>query len=289
MMCRHLGVARSSFYAWRTRQPRPPSPRQRRHAQLTEAVRRRFQAAQGRVGRRPMRYLLAQDGIACSPGTIHRIMAELDFQAARHRAWRPTTRRHPQARTAHIANHCLDATGRRDFSSARPGTRLVGDITGIPTRAGWHYLAVVLDLATRAVVGWALRPHPQADLATAALRMAQQQGALEPGAIFHSDRGVQYTSQGFQDFCRQQQVTQSMGAVGTCWDNAVAESFFATLKGDLKSEVGVFATASAVRRWIVTYIEGWYNRERPHTYTQGRPPMVAWTARQSPSAAVHDS
>ena len=148
---------------------------------------------------------------------------------------------------------------------------------------------MVLDLATRAVIGWALRPTLHTELVTAALRMAHQQGHLAAGAIFHSDRGSQYTSTAFQEVCADLGVTQSMGAIGTCWDNAVAESFFATLKSDLAAEVGTFATRQVANAWVVPYIEGWYNRRRPHTHTQGRPPMTAWQAHQSPSFAVHGS
>jgi transposase InsO family protein len=258
-----------------------------RHRELTAAIVTRFQAAQGRVGRRPMQTLLAQDGIRCAPGTIHRIMTEQDLRAGRAKACRRTTRRDPAARTAHIRNHCQDAEGHRCFVSTVPGTKTVGDITYVPTKAGWQYLAVLLDMATRAVIGWALRPTLQTELVTAALTMASQHGHLADGAIFHSDRGSQYTSTAFQDVCAGLGVTQSMGAVGTCWDNAVAEAFFATLKGDLAAEVGMFATRADANAWVVTYIEGWYNRRRPHTHNRGCPPMVVWQQAQSPSSAVH--
>lgn len=289
--CQVFGVSRSSYYAWQARQqPEQPLPaRTQRHQQLTAAIVSRFDAAKGRVGRRPLRQLLAQDGIACAPGTVHRIMTEQGLAAGRQRACRRTTHRDPAARTAHITNHCLDAQGHRCFLSATPGTKAVGDITYLPTRAGWHYLAVVLDLATRAVVGWALRPTLQTALVTAALTMAHMHGHLAAGAIFHSDRGSQYTSQAFQAACAELGVTQSMGAVGTCWDNAVAEAFFATLKGDLAAEVGVFPTRREANAWVITYIEGWYNRRRPHTHNQGRPPMVAWQETPSPSISVHAS
>jgi transposase InsO family protein len=289
MQCRLLGVARSSYYAWQDRQDRPPTAREVRRRDLTAAIVTGFAAAKGRLGRRSLRQVLARDGITCAPGTVHRIMTEQGLQAARSRAFRRTTQRDPAARTAHITNHCLDAAGQRCFLSPRPGTTTVGDITSLPTREGWQYLAVVLDLATRAVVGWALRPTLHTELVTAALTMAHQHGHLASTAIFHSDRGSQYTSQAFQDACAGMGVTQSMGAVGTCWDNAVAESFFATLKSDLVAEVGTFATRADANAWVVTYIEGWYNRQRPHTFNQGRPPLVAWHDPQSPSCAVQSS
>ena len=287
--CRVLGVSRSSYYAWTTHQERDPTARETRRQQLTAAILACFAAAKGRVGRRPMPLLLAQDGIRCAPGTVHRIMAEQGLQAGRCRAGKRTTQRDPAARTAHIRNHCLDETGHRCFVSTTPGTRTVGDITYLPTRDGWLYLAVVLDLATRAVIGWALRPTLHTELVTAALTMAHIHGHLAAEAIFPSDRGSQYTSTAFQDVGAGLGVTQSMGAIGGCWDNAVAESCFATLKSDLAAEGGPFATRQAARAWVVTYIEGWYNRHRPHTHNQGRPPLVAWQEGQSPCFRVHSS
>jgi transposase InsO family protein len=243
---------------------------------LTQAIVAKFAESGQRAGRRPIRQLLADDGIHCAAGTVHTIMAEQHLIARRKRAWKRTTVRDPAARTAHIPNHCLDTDQQRWFHSAQPGTKTVGDITYLPTREGWLYLAVVLDLATRAVIGWALRPTQHTELVTAALTMAQQHGHLHAHAIFHSDRGSQYTSQAFQEQCAKLAVVQSMGQTGVCWDNAVAESFFATLKSDLAAEVGTFATRAEARSWIVRYIEGWYNRRRPHSTNHGLPPMTAW-------------
>ncbi len=276
MMCQALGLPRGSYYRWQAHQTAPPSPRRQRHAALTQAIVAKFAESRQRAGRRPIRQLLAADGIHCSAGTVHRIMAEQRLVARRCRAWKRTTVRDPAARTAHIPNHCLAPDQQRCFHSDRPGTKTVGDITYLPTREGWLYLAVVLDLATRAVIGWALRPTQQSELVSAALRMAQQHGHLEAGAIFHSDRGSQYTSQAFQQRCADLGVVQSMGATGVCWDNAVAESFFATLKSDLASEVGTFPTQQEARAWVVRYIEGWYNRRRPHATNHGLAPMTAW-------------
>ena len=273
-MCRMLTVNRSSFYRWCARRDRPPSPRIQRRQTVTDAIRRLFTDCQGRVGRRPVRTLLARQGVPVSLGMVHRIMAEQGLVAARRQAFRRTTRPDPAARTAHIRNHCLDAAGHRDFASDTPGARCVGDITYLPTREGWLYLAVVVDLATRAVVGWAMQPHLRSELVIEALAMARTHGHVRHGTIFHSDRGAQYTGQPFQDWCAAQGVMQSMGAVGVCWDNAVAESFFATLKSDLASHTS-WATRAGARTAVVSYIEGWYNRRRPHQYTDGVPPMVA--------------
>ena len=275
MMCRVLQVPRASYYRWKITQTTPSSPRAQRHAQVTQAIVAVFAKTNQRVGRRPMRQLLAAEGIVCSAGMVHAIMAEQHLVARRRRAWKRTTVRDPAARTAHISNQCLEAAHQRTFHSDRPGTKTVGDITSLPTREGWLYLAVVIDLASRAVIGWALRPTLQTDLVTAALTMAHQHGYLATHAIFHSDRGSQYTSQLFQDRCAELGVTQSMGATGVCWDNAVAESFFATLKSDLATEVGTFETRQAARSWVVRYIEGWYNRRRPHSTNHGRAPLRA--------------
>lgn len=275
MMCQALGLPRGSYYRWRAKRTTPPSPRVQRHAELTQAIVAKFAETDQRAGRRPIRQLLADDGIQCSAGTVHTIMAEHQLVARRKRAWKRTTVRDPAARTAHIPNHCLGTNQQRCFHSAVPGTKTVGDITYLPTREGWLYLAVVLDLATRAVIGWALRPTQHTELVIAALTMAHQHGRLSDGAIFHSDRGSQYTSQRFQDQCAELAVIQSMGATGVCWDNAVAESFFATLKSDLAAEVGVFPSRADARSWVVRYIEGWYNRRRPHSVTEGLAPMVA--------------
>ena len=286
MMCEVLGLPRGSYYRWNAQRTAPPPPRVQRHADLTQAIIAKFAETNQRVGRRPMRHLLAADGIHCSAGTVHTIMAEQHLVARRKRAWKRTTVRDPAARTAHIHNHCLDGAHQRSFQSAVPGTKTVGDITYLPTQEGWLYLAVVIDLATRAVIGWALRPTQHTELIMAALSMARQHGYLAEGAIFHSDRGSQYTSHWFQDRCAELTVIQSMGATGVCWDNAVAESFFATLKSDLAAEVGTFPSRAAARSWIVRYIEGWYNRRRPHSVTDGLAPMVAlerWNCQQTVS------
>lgn len=277
-MCQRLGVSRATFYRWV--QDRPLSPRTQRHQAITAAITTTFAETNGRVGRRPMHQLLAQQAVVCSLGTVHRIMAEQGLVARRRRAWKRTTMTDPAARTAHLRNQCLDAQGKRCFTASTPGERTVGDITCIPTEAGWLYLAVVLDLATRAVIGWAIRPQMPTELVIAALTMATQHRMLRPGAIFHSDRGSQYTAAAFQTTCQTFGMTQSLGATGVCWDNAVAESFFATRKADL-TEVGRFATHRDARQWLVLWMEGWYNRRRPHTANNGLPPMTAWSRHQS--------
>jgi len=264
------------------RQETPPSARIQRQQEITRQIQLLFADCHGRVGRRPMRQLLRERGITCSAGLVHRIMAAHQLQATRHRAWRRTTRRHPAARTTHLTNHLQTPDGHRCFSSPAPGLRTVGDITYIRTDEGWLYLAVVLDLANRAVIGWAIRTHLGTDLVISALAMAHTHGRLQPWAIFHSDHGSQYTAAAFQTFCTTHQITQSRGTTGVCWDNAVAEAFFATLKGDRRG-LPIFPTRSVAQRWLISYIEDWYNRRRPHSSNNHQPPLAPPTNQHHPT------
>jgi putative transposase len=286
--CQLLGVPASSYYAWRTRQHRPePTPRAARHQALTERIVALHAASNGMLGRRPMQQMLRdQDACGCSLGMVHRIMREQHLWARRHRRRVVTTRQDPAA-TA-IPNRYLAPDGARDFGSTEPGTRTVGDLTYIRTGEGWCYLYTVLDLATRAVVGWSLQDAPTSEGAVAALAMARASGRLAPAAIFHSDHGTQYTSTWVQVWCHEVGIRQSMGQTGVCWDNAVAESFFATLKGDLGHERR-YATRTEARCAVVAYIEGWYNRKRPHSWNNGRPPLTAWDQATWPADPLHET
>jgi len=284
-MCRILDINRSGYYRWASHQQRPPTPRQRQTAQIRELIRTLFAASHGRPGRRPMHQLLRNQGCRCSLGLVHRLMAEQQLVARRHRRFRGTTRPDPAARTKHIPNHLTTATGARCFASTTPGTRLVSDITYLPTRDGWAYLAIVLDLANRAVVGWAVRSRCDTELVRAALAMARAQGAVRTDAIIHSDRGSQYTAIPFQQFCQTHRIRQSLGATGVCWDNAVAESFFAILKGDRRDEP-IFPNLTAARHWLFPYIEVWYNRQRPHGTNMGHPPLAAAFSSNPPPLPV---
>lgn len=214
-MCRKLAVSRASFYRWT--KPAGPSPTTVRHGQLTDHVRRVFDAAKGKAGRDQIVHILAAEGIKIAAGTVGAIMRELGLRAVRMRAWKKTTTTDPEARTAHIVNHMLDVHGRRDFGSAAPGTKLCGDITYLRTGSGWLYLATVIDLHTRMVIGWSMASHMRTSLIIDALAMARDHGHFNTagGVIFHSDRGAQYTSGDFQKWCKTNHVTQSMGQVGT--------------------------------------------------------------------------
>lgn len=278
-----LKVSRASFYRWRN--PAGPSPRAARHEQLTTAVTGLYEKERGRAGRDQLTLMLNTAGIVVSAPTVGAIMRQQGLRAIRTAAWKKTTVQDPQARTAHISNHMLDEDGARDFTSDVPGARLVGDITYLRTGEGWLYLATVIDLCTGMVIGWSMAEHMRASLCTAALTMARDHGYLadheEPGSVvFHSDRGAQYTSEEFQSWCGGNGVTQSMGAVGVCWDNAVAENFFSHLKTEFYHHER-FNSRIAARTAVMDYIEGWYNRRRPNRRAGGIPPLTALTAYQT--------
>ncbi|MHA7224318.1 IS3 family transposase [Arthrobacter sp. RHLT1-20] len=204
--------------------PGPP-PTALRHLELTEQVKTMFDSSDGIFGHRMVHTKLAAAGIEVSVGTIAAIMAENGWAAKRMRAFKRTTI--PSDPDKVFA----DLIG-RDFTSEAPGTRLVGDITYLRTDEGWLYLATVIDLCTRMIVGWAMADHMRVSLTTSALKMARDRGYLQPDAIFHSDRGTQYTSREMGAWCRGNRVRQSMGETGVCWDTAVAESAFSSLKNE---------------------------------------------------------
>ena len=183
-MCHKLGVARASFYRWL--RPKALTPTQQRHATLTEHVKRVYDREKGKAGRDQIALLLRNEGIKVAVGTVGSIMRELGLRAVRMKAWKKTTDQDRDARTAHIRNHMLDEHGVRDFSSDTPGTRLVGDITYLRTGSGWLYLATVIDLCTREVIGWAMASHMRTELIIEALAMARDHGRLaKTGVVFH--------------------------------------------------------------------------------------------------------
>lgn len=275
-MCQKLGVSRASFYRW-TR-PAVPTPTTVRRDVLDAHVVRVFAREKGMAGRDQIATILSQEGISIAGGTVGAILNSRGLRAVRMRAWKKTTTVDPNARTEHIRNHMLDHDGVRDFTSAVPGTRFCGDITYLRTGSGWLYLATVIDLCTRMVVGWSMASHMRTSLIIDALTMARDHGHLAAdGAIFHSDRGAQYTSAEFQKWCAANGVTQSMGAVGVCWDNAVAESFFSHMKTEMYYQQD-FENNLAARTAVMEYIESWYNRRRPHAYNGGLQPAAALAA-----------
>ena len=263
-MCRMLGVARSSFYAWRHRAESPTAARRR---EVAGHVRRVFDESRRTYGCRRVAAQLARDGIEASVGLVADLMREQDLAAVQPRAYKTTTvpGEHPVTSP--------DLLG-RDFTADTPGTRLVGDITYLRTSEGWLYLATVIDLATRMVIGWAMASHMRTSLVIDALDMARTHGHLTAGAVFHSDRGAQYTSKEFSRYCKEIRVTTSLGGTGVCWDNAAAESFFASLKNECY-HLQQHATRARARFAVADYIEVFYNRRRLHSSLSYRTPAEA--------------
>ncbi|QIM16220.1 IS3 family transposase [Leucobacter insecticola] len=273
-MCAKLRVSRASFYRWV--KPSLPSPRRQRHEMLTGHVTRVYDAARGKAGRDQIWRILRGEGITVAAGTVGAIMRELGLKAVRVRAWKKTTVADPAARTAHIRNHMLDAFGNRQFTADVPGQRLCGDLTYLRTDEGWLYLATVIDLFNGEIIGWRADTHMRTSLVIDALVMARDHGRVDTSGevVFHSDRGAQYTSGEFQGWCANNGITQSMGEVGVCWDNAVAESFFSHLKTEMFYQRS-WRTCLHARTAIMDYIESWYNRRRPHARAGGIPPVAA--------------
>lgn len=274
MMCALLAVSRSTFYAWRDRADTATAARRR---DVAGHVRRVFDASRGTYGCRRVAAALNRQGIACSVGLVADIMRELGLQACQPRAYKRTTVPGEQP----VSTPDLIE---RDFTATTPGTRLVGDITYLRTGEGWLYLATVIDLATRMVVGWQTAPHMRTSLVIDALTMARKHGRVRRNAVFHSDKGCQYTSTEFAKFCKQIRVRRSVGRTGVCWDNAAAESFFATLKNEMYHRQS-FATRARARFAVAEYIEVFYNRQRLHSTLGYRTPAETLNRYQLRTAA----
>jgi transposase InsO family protein len=274
MMCALLGVSRSTFYAWRGRAETATTTRRR---DLAAHVRRVFDASRSTYGCRRVTATLNRQGIACSVGLVADIMRELGLQACQPRAYKRTTVPGEQPTSTPDLIE-------RDFTAPTPGTRLVGDITYLRTGEGWLYLATVIDLATRMVIGWQTAPHMRTSLIIDALTMAKKHGRVHHNAVFHSDKGCQYTSTEFAEFCKSIKVRRSVGRTGVCWDNAAAESFFATLKNEMYHRQP-FATRARARFAVAEYIEVFYNRQRLHSTLGYRTPAEVLTRYQLRTAA----
>lgn len=256
LMCAALGVSPSGYYA---AQRRAPSERATTDERLRLVVRTVFRETKGRYGSPRVHDELTARGEQTSEKRVARLMREEGLVArGRRRFIRTTDSAHPEP----IAPNLLA----RDFAvGARAcDTAWVSDLTYVPTQDGFLYLAVVLDLASRRVVGWAMDDTLETSLPLAALRMAIMQRQPAPDVIHHSDRGSQYCSRAYQAVLGAHQFRVSMSRKGDCWDNAVAESFFATLEHELLA-VGTFATKRDAQRALFEFIEVWYNRQRRHT------------------------
>ena len=253
-LCEVLSVSPAGFYIWRKR---PPSPRALDNKSLEHEVRRVFDESHGRYGAPRVHAELAAGGRKVSLNRVARVMRELGLRARRKRRFVPTTdSRHAMP----VAANVLD----RRFEAGAPNKVWVTDITYVWTREGWLYLAAILDLYSRRVVGWAMSESLSRELALDALDMALLTRSPPNGLLHHSDRGCQYASADYQAALAERGITCSMSRKGNCWDNAVAESFFATLKTELVNEAN-YATRAEARTSIFEYLEVFYNRRRRHS------------------------
>ena len=252
-MCRVLGVSTSGYYAWRTR---ACSERARAAAELSLRIQAIHQRSRATYGAPRIHAELAEQGIRVGYKRVARLMEVAGIYGVSRRKWITTTTRD---RALRPAPDLIE----RNFRAPAPNALWAADITYIPTWTGFLYLAVVLDVFSRRVVGWAMETHLRTELVLAALNMAL--GQRRPAeVIHHSDQGTQYTSIAFGTRCRQAGVRPSMGSVGDCFDNAMAESFFATLECELL-ERRSFRTQAEARMAIFDFIEGWYNPHRRHS------------------------
>lgn len=262
-MCRALSASRSGYYDWRHREP---STHRREDLALVAHVRRVHVATREAYGARKVWKALVAEGIACGRHRVARVRRENGIEARRRRRFKVT---HYARRHKNIAPDRL----RRQFQAERPNQCWVGDVTFISTRAGWLYLAVLIDLCSRKVVGWAMSDRNDEPLVSAALRMAIAHRQPGAGLIHHTDRGVLYSSGNYRRLMASHGLLPSMSRHGDCYDNACAESFFSTLKNELVHGQA-YATRDAARMAIVSYIEGFYNRKRLHQTLGYRTPTV---------------
>ena len=254
LMCRVLGVVRSGYYAWRRR---GVSARVVADASLTERIRSIHQQSRGTYGYPRVHAQLRSLGVTSGRKRVARLMRAASLAGCRKRAFVRTTRRNPDARPA------PDLVERR-FTASGHDELWVADFTYVPTGEGWIYLAFVLDVYSRKIVGWSMAEHMRAELVVGALGMAVSMRKPGEGLIHHSDRGAQYTSVEFGARLRETGILPSMGSVGTAYDNAMAESFVATLKTELLHRQA-WLTRDAARMAIFEYIECFYNPHRRHS------------------------
>jgi transposase InsO family protein len=264
-MCRQLGVSRSGFYEW---QNRPPSPARLRTEQLDALIAASFTGSDCTYGYRRVAADLARQGVAAGAELVRRRMRAQDLHACQQRPYRPTTTR--QGGEA-PAPDLVD----RDFTAAAPGEKLVGDITYIPSQEGFAYLATVIDCCTKECVGYAIADHMRTALVIDALDMAARNGRPNPDAIFHTDRGSQYTAHAFAAHAASLGVRQSMGRTGICFDNAAAESFNSAVKVERVNRC-VYPTIDDARKDVSRYIEIRYNTRRLHSALGYRTPREAY-------------
>lgn len=253
-MCRYLHVCRSSYYRWKQN---PISKRAQQDIDLTSYIKHIFTEGRATYGSRTIKQKLLQNGIIASRRRISRLMRQADLHCKTKRTFTRTT---DSNHSLYVAPDLL----KRNFNPAKPNSVWAGDITYIPTNEGFLYLATVMDLYSRKIVGWSMKSHMKADLVNDALTMALFQRKPPKGLIFHTDRGSQYCASSHRNIVQDHGIIQSMSRKGNCWDNAPAESFFSILKRELE-QMNQFKNQKQAAAHIFEYIEVFYNRIRAHS------------------------
>jgi len=253
-MCKVLDLKRSGYYAWRKRKP---STRAQANQALLALIKTEHQKSRKTYGSPRLHVVLRRQGVVCGRNRVARLMRLHGIVARKKRRYVPQTTQR-QAGVIPAPNRL-----NQDFSAAAPNQKWVSDFTYIETAEGWLYLAVVLDLFSRRVIGWAMRAKMDTELVETALRMALLGRRPPAGLLHHSDQGSQYTSAIYLDCLNAALAELSMSGAGNCYDNAVMESFFSTLKTECVT--GIFLTHAQARTVIFEYMEVWYNRQRLHS------------------------
>lgn len=268
-MCTRVGVSRSGYYEWRSR---PTSAAAERRVELKLLIKKVFDDSDETYGYRRVHAQLQHWDVQAGPELVRLLMREMGLEPCQ-----PPPK--PVVLTEQDgACEIPDLVG-RDFTAPEPGVKLVGDITYIPTWEGWLYLATMIDCCTKEVVGYAMDDNYRTPLVIQAVKKAKRNRKVRYGAIFHSDRGSNYTSREFRDFLEYQGMRRSVGRTGICFDNAMAESFFAVLKNERVNRV-VYPTRERARRDIIRYIEHWYNHRRLHSALGYNTPAEIYAAHQ---------
>jgi putative transposase len=262
MMCRAMSVSHSGYYDW---VDRPESARAQRHRALTEQIRYFHQASRDTYGSPRVHKDLVEAGERIGENTVALLMQRAGIVPKTVRKFRVTT----DSRKTVPAPNRLE----REFTAQQPDERWVSDITFIPTREGWLYLAVIIDLYSRAVIGWAMHKRMKTELVTDALMMALMRRKVRSPLLLHSDQGSQYAAADYRTMLAEYGIECSMSRKGNCWDNAVAESFFHTLKTELVHHEDYHSRTDA-KAGIFEYIEVFYNRQRRHSHIGQMAPLV---------------
>lgn len=255
MMCKQLGVARSGYYAW---QKRGPSRRQQRDEELLAHIKESHAESRGTYGSPRVLDDLKEKGFQVGRKRVARLMREEGITGEAPKPFRRTT---DSKHNLEVAENILDRT----FEVSGPDQAWATDISYVRTWQGWLYLAVVIDLFSRRVVGWSMATHMRTSLVLGALKMALGRRLPRPGMLHHSDRGSQYASHDYRDALDKHHIVCSMSRKGDCWDNAVVESFFGTLKTELIYR-RPWPSINRARAAIAEYIEVFYNKKRKHSY-----------------------